>query len=674
MEAELGGDPRDALRGLLAAPSNIVKDWGSETPTVLAGIATRYGLLAPDGISEPEVLADAFALDLALTEAWDAFGRPSDYPFSSRLPPRVEQRRQQLSFVRNDILSHTNLGPLFRGRVARLEPGYDLSARARGRTGQPAGLPTLARTRWNQFIEQLNAARADGWKRARDMLRAKRDEIDAAAAPAWVTSDSAVHWPVVCDLLALIDKAEEAEAAVAPAQKIAELANHYVNEWWRIDWLHLRVRAQATTTGLATIAHIADAAHVVYAQAAADRLTAFVEDIPRWPPAGFASVDRVRGALWNIDAHRRQAIMIVDACRWDLAMALRDRLGLDCTVAPVSSTLPSNTPFGMAALLPIPQSALMVDFAGGKATIRTHPGGPDLATRDGRKAFLQATLRDPVTGSSYIDFVDLPPLLQGAKVPSTPLVVVFDNDLDEQGHNGVEQFPGLAEQFVGYWARAIELLHEAGVGTVHLVTDHGFLLLPPERVQALGTPELKPAQVLYKHVRWSALKRDAVTSEVVRVPLPAAPKVSLGIPGGLRTLVKPESYLHGGLSLQECVIPHLISQRVLAQEQVHVNVTVTTNALSSAPLPVVLRPAPKPGQRSLGGHRPTWVRVWVETVLPGGGAAIIVADALEQEVAADSGDQKPPLFSRKVWTSEPGRSCACEPSIATRGGKSPRSN
>src|SRR5207253_4062751 len=105
IEAELGGDPRDALRGLLAAPSNIAKDWGSETPTVLAGIATRYGLVAPDGTHDPEALADAFALDLALTEAWDAFGRPGDYPFSSRLPSRAEQRRQQVAFLRNDVLS-----------------------------------------------------------------------------------------------------------------------------------------------------------------------------------------------------------------------------------------------------------------------------------------------------------------------------------------------------------------------------------------------------------------------------------------------------------------------------------------------------------------------------------------------------------------------------------------
>ncbi len=647
VEAELGGDPRDALRALLAAPSNSLKDWESETPMVLAGIAARFGLAA-DGVDDPESLADSFALELALTEAWDAFGRPSDYPFSSRLPTRAEQRRQQLSFVRNDILSHTNLGPLFRQRVGRLEPNYDLSAWARGHTGQPAGLPLLARTRWNQFLERLNTAWADGWKRARDLLSAEREAIDAAAKASWVGSDTSLHWSAMCDLLALIDEAEAGQSAAASATAIAQLADGYMRDWWRADWLHLRLRAQASRAGLATLAQLADAAHVQYAQGAADRLTTLVEELPKWPPAGLASVDSLRAALWKFEPHRRQAVMIIDACRWDLAVALRDRLGPDCTVSAVASTLPSNTPFGMAALLPLAKPELLVDFGGGKATIRAEPGGPDLATRDGRKAFLQSTLRDPVSGAPLVDFLDLQPLLKNAKIPTTPVVVVFDNDLDEHGHKGVEQFPGLAEQFVESWARAIERLHDAGIGSVHLVTDHGFLLVPPDRVQALGTPELKPSQVLYKHVRWSALKPDAYAGEVVRVPLPASPDaVSLGIPRGLRTLVKPEPYLHGGLSLQECVIPHLVSQRALAQEQVGVAVMVTTNTLSSAPVPLVLRPAPKSGQAPLGGLRPTWVRVWVETVPPSGGVPTIAADALEQEVRADSGDQKPPLFIKE---------------------------
>lgn len=66
VEALLGGDPRDALRRLLAAPTNEVKGWGQERPTVLSGVASVFGLKAPKHAEDPETLADAFALDLAL--------------------------------------------------------------------------------------------------------------------------------------------------------------------------------------------------------------------------------------------------------------------------------------------------------------------------------------------------------------------------------------------------------------------------------------------------------------------------------------------------------------------------------------------------------------------------------------------------------------------------------
>lgn len=80
VQEALGGDPRDALRRLLAAPNNEVKRWGDERNLVLDRIAGQFGLTAPDANATGEEIADAFAGQLALAEAWDAFGRPADFP------------------------------------------------------------------------------------------------------------------------------------------------------------------------------------------------------------------------------------------------------------------------------------------------------------------------------------------------------------------------------------------------------------------------------------------------------------------------------------------------------------------------------------------------------------------------------------------------------------------
>jgi hypothetical protein len=293
----------------------------------------------------------------------------------------------------------------------------------------------------------------------------------------------------------------------------------------------------------------------------------------------------------------------------------------------------------MTALLPLSDAPVTVEFGAGKPTIQQGEA-KNLDTRDGRKGFLRAALMN-ARGKSQVDFIDLEALLKGGEVPGTPLVVVLDNGLDEQGHKGTEQLPALAEVFVRNLRRAVEALHQAGVETVHVVTDHGFLLLPPEAVDALGRPEVLPAQARYKHQRWAVLKPDAPVADVMRLPVPLAPNVFLGIPRGLRTLQKAEPYLHGGISLQECVIPHLVSQRVLPRVKLGLDLQVSTDTLVGGTVPVILRPRVDPGQTLLGGYEPVAVRVWVETA---DAQPQIVAGPIELELRADVEELKPPLY------------------------------
>ncbi len=77
----LAGDPRDAIRALLAFPAKAVAEWGDRTPLMVQQLAEVYGLRTPADGSDPESLADDVAVQLALTEAWDAFGRPADFSF-----------------------------------------------------------------------------------------------------------------------------------------------------------------------------------------------------------------------------------------------------------------------------------------------------------------------------------------------------------------------------------------------------------------------------------------------------------------------------------------------------------------------------------------------------------------------------------------------------------------
>ena len=191
--------------------------------------------------------------------------------------------------------------------------------------------------------------------------------------------------------------------------------------------------------------------------------------------------------------------------------------------------------------------------------------------------------------------------------------------------------------------RAILLLHEAGVEEVHVVTDHGFLMLPPELVDGLGRPELLPAQALHKDARWAALKPDAPVQDVLRLPLPLAPEISLGFPRGVRTLMKAEPYLHGGLAPQECVIPHLVSRVRIRAPRLDLEVTVTTNELSTGVIPVVLKPKFE-GQLPLSEIPTMTALLWVELPADRGAEARRVTEPIEIPVRADAGELRPPLY------------------------------
>lgn len=639
VEDELGGDPRETLRRLLAAPHNEVRRWRDEGPTVLARLVSEYGFDLPLPLGErehalwhvhggegstqhsalstqnpePEALADALAVQLALAEAWDAFGQPADFPFLSRLPARTHHRRRMVDFLREDVLKHSELGPRFRARMARLEKSYDLSGWAAERQGRPRGLPLLARKRWKTFLQQLEAAAASGWKAARDLLASYSQTIAEGARALWDGHEGESQWGVLAKLEELCRLAAAATEEVVSMASPAALATTYRERWWRADWLHLEVRADcAATGGLEVVRRVADLAHFDYAARVNQRFAELVEAGGSWPPAGLAGADTLRDVLWR-HGESRLAVILCDALRWDLGLKVLERLsGPDHSVEAVASVLPSETPFGMASLLPLGQERLAVDWSGGDLSV-SNPSGSDLSTREARRAFLKATLVDR-GGKAVVQFTEVESLLKGAPVPKSRVVVVFDNTLDEQGHKVPEQLPLLARQMAGNLARVVELLHDAGIDTVHLATDHGFLLLPPEEVAALGTPTVPVAQVLKREPRWAALKADAPTQEVIRLPSPfLRPPNVLGLARGVRTLVQPEPYLHGGLSLQECVIPHIVSRAMFRAAKLGLDLSVTAPNLTGGTVPVILRPVVPTEQQTFGGLQPLKLLLWVET-------------------------------------------------------------
>ena len=105
-------------------------------------------------------------------------------------------------------------------------------------------------------------------------------------------------------------------------------------------------------------------------------------------------------------------------------------------------------------------------------------------------------------------------------------------------------------------AERIKRVLDAGWNTVRVVTDHGWLLLPG------GLPKVD----LPKHLTESRWARCAViagesTPDVTRAPWHWNSRQWFATAPGIACFNKSEEYAHGGLSIQECLLPDLLVTR-----------------------------------------------------------------------------------------------------------------
>ena len=134
-------------------------------------------------------------------------------------------------------------------------------------------------------------------------------------------------------------------------------------------------------------------------------------------------------------------------------------------------------------------------------------------------------------------------------------------EFDTLGHQRGARLARDLERELERVAERIERVLDAGWASVRVVTDHGWLLLPG------GLPKVD----LPKHLTESRWARCAVMAGesdpgVVRAPWHWNRTQWSATPPGIACFNRSEEYAHGGLSIQECLIPDLVVTRVEGAE------------------------------------------------------------------------------------------------------------
>ena len=573
---------------------------------------------------------------LALTDAYVGYGEAADFPFLDRLPPSA-LRSHHIQLLQRWLRDSDSRDSWDRW-VREVEKQIDLSAWASGREGCAFGFPHLVRLRWNRASAEFNAA-ADKASTTAEYFEQNRELIAREAELGAASHAPAGCWGLLRDLGVFLDECDKAAARVFEGQPAAELARVYVEAAPVVELQHMRIRLQAEEQDLPPVARVADRAYGRYTnalnteffRALVDQGSATVTEMP--------SVTRhVEKTVWRAEGKR--AVIIVDALRFDCAHAIKEQLhDREVKIEPVVATLPTVTPIGMTALLPISDATVTLSIVGNDL----HPkvDGKDTAVLSNRISLLSER------GATCLEIAEVETASQVPADAGDLLVAYGHDELDHIGHGEAQTLIRHVQSEVDRLVRLIQKLHRWGYPTVHVLTDHGFILLPQELL-----PETVPCDSAWCHV---LKERYALVPAKADVPLATFPfewdaDVRVAVPPGLAFFKAEKSFSHGGAAVQELVIPHLASRsRTRAEKRIGVDVVVATTELTRAAVKVTLRPrladSTPSGQLVLATEVGRTLALDVSRIDEHGQQASVLAAGVKQvRLEPEAGEQSITLF------------------------------
>lgn len=315
------------------------------------------------------------------------------------------------------------------------------------------------------------------------------------------------------------------------------------------------------------------------------------------------------------------AVLVLDACRYDLAQRIAERLNrgepiIRAQVTPARAPLPSITAIGMPFALTAETSRLKCDVTqGDPRRWRVVDGDEkwDLTQAGQRREWLRKRY-----GLKPTSFTDIKQVLEDE--PPTPaasgrMLFVFGDEFDTAGHEGELKFTG-AEQHIERYTRTILKLRDAGYSTVVAVTDHGFIHWHPDKDEVLPRPE---GEVVWK-------SRRAIVGHQLQHPVAIKLAVSQSdlecmIPRSVNAFQTYGGigFFHGGATLQELIIPVLKAEWPRKAAKVPVVLGPIAEILSLSPR-VAVRAGSTSALPGLGGNpNITGRNVTVRIIEPGTG-------------------------------------------------------
>ncbi len=403
-------------------------------------------------------------------------------------------------------------------------------------------------------------------------LSAARELLENRRRSVWrQLPERALLWAVAercVNLLEIAGRVEDAWKKDAGSLRAMVAAYTREQGWSDLDRAQrLLEQSLAEFTGQDELEALILRCRACYRQVLQEVQNRFLELVEKdgWPVDGFQRQSQVfdRFVAPALASREKVAYILSDSLRYemgrDLAQALADLGSVE--IQPASAALPTVTVVGMAALMPGADGMLALKDMEGALVPAL--GDRPLKDVNARLELLREKFGDRLGEVEISKFLSqTSQQKQAALVGKAELLVVRDSRIDSFGENvPLHDARRYMSDMLGDLKAAANQLVRLGFGRLIIAADHGHLLLP----------EILPGDVLSQPPagEWALSKRRVRLGQQVR----EGPGTRLfdarrlGIQGDIADLAMPDGlgvygdgsgYLHGGLSLQEAVIPVIV--------------------------------------------------------------------------------------------------------------------
>ena len=414
------------------------------------------------------------------------------------------------------------------------------------------------------FNQAVDALKRDNVDKLRSVLNRHEQSV-------WISrGENQAQWALLHSSASLVQVCDDTERQLADhIRSVDTLLDYYTNSMREVDRFQREFEQAAgdlLDSGGPSIEVISQS-RSTYRKLMEKVHGVFVRHIEKsgWPVSGRLSNADVFDKLVApklLESGRRVAYLLIDAMRYELGVELAKHLNEagQVEVQVACAQMPTVTPVGMATLLP--GAGQNLKLLNKDSQLLTVLGDQPLTSVAQRMDILRKRYGQRFTEMDLVRFVRDNP-----KIDSTvELLVIRSNDMDNDFEANPEAAPGLISRTFQKIRSAIFKLRDLGFQDVIIATDHGFFL----------NTAIEPGDVCTKPSgKWiNVHERTLLGDGIGDASNLVLPSEMFGIKGDYSQVAVPRAmvayragqwYFHGGLSLQEAIVP-VIAVRIRAAE------------------------------------------------------------------------------------------------------------